>query len=504
MSEHIFNKKSASIILKSKFKTGKGSRKNHMSELQKFVDYIARQEAIRQDKLEHDYSSEEISELERIEKALEKIEKETDQPVIQDIRKMDRYIDYMTRKKAILENEESEIVNGAFSNRKRFITKKDVKEIKDSVIEAKNNGSVMFQDVISFQNDFLEKEGYYNSKSGQLNENILYEATKGMMGKLKEKEDLNDPFWFATIHRNTDNIHIHVTCMERKNTREIMEYEGVLQARGKRKQSTLDDMIFKFGSKMLNRTNEFEKISSLRKDVPLEIKQTVKDCLIQMYVENNNGTEQHLEKYLKELKEEIPITTKGYNELPQETKAKIDLVTEHLTKDSPKRKEYEKMTKEIDQLYQDTYGKRYSPNEYYENRKSDFNARMGNAVVSQIKLINQSEEKGLKNNSIKNYMNNDSLSIRYRSSNPKLKTEFGEQQYTEFQEKLKKRKEEQENRKLIYEKKQEKFKNRLDLNRVKRTIDDNLQMYRAEQDYERVTREIEYQKQMREQGHDFN
>ncbi len=29
-----------------------------------------------------------------------------------------------------------------------------------------------------------------------------------------------------------------------------MEYDGVLQARGKRKQSTLDDMIFKFGSKI--------------------------------------------------------------------------------------------------------------------------------------------------------------------------------------------------------------------------------------------------------------
>lgn len=95
-----------------------------MVELQKFVDYISRQEAIRQDKLDHDYSEDELNELARIEKALEKIEQETDQPVIKDLREMDKYIDYMTRKKAILENVDNEIVNGAFSNTKRYITKK--------------------------------------------------------------------------------------------------------------------------------------------------------------------------------------------------------------------------------------------------------------------------------------------------------------------------------------------------------------------------------------------
>ncbi|HFF8365871.1 TPA: relaxase MobL, partial [Enterococcus faecium] len=146
MTEHIFNRKSASIILKAKFETGKNKKKNHMVELQKFVDYISRQEAIRQDKLDHDYSEDELNELARIEKALEKIEQETDQPVIKDLREMDKYIDYMTRKKAILENIDNEIVNGAFSNTKRYITKKDISKIKESVIEAKNNGSVMFQD----------------------------------------------------------------------------------------------------------------------------------------------------------------------------------------------------------------------------------------------------------------------------------------------------------------------------------------------------------------------
>ncbi len=40
-----------------------------------------------------------------------------------------------------------------------------------------------------------------------------------------------------------------------------------------------------------------------------------------------------------------------------------------MTKDNPKRKEYDRMTKEIDELYQTTYGKRYNPQEYYLNKK---------------------------------------------------------------------------------------------------------------------------------------
>lgn len=497
----VSEKKSPSIILKSKFESGK---KPHMKELQKFVDYITRQEAIRQEGLNYKYTEKDLKELGRIEKALEKIENETDQPVIQDIRQMEKYIEYMTRKKAIKDNEDNEVVNGAFSNKKRFVTKDDVKEIKKLVIEAQNNHSVMFQDVISFDNAFLEKEGYYNSSTKELNEDVLYEATKGMMNKLNQKENLKDSFWFGTIHRNTDNIHIHVTCMERENTREMLEYDGVLQARGKRKQSTLDDMIFKFGSSILNRKNEFERISVLRKDVPLEIKQEVKDNLIQIYIKNNSIKDTQLETYLKELKEEIPATTRGYNELPQETKDKIDLVSTHLTKNSSKRKEYDDMTKKMDQLYQSTYGNRYEPNEFYENRKQDFNARIGNAIVSQIKSIKKSESKEISDKGLKEYLKSNHSFSQNKNIKPDFKTKYGQQRFQEFQNKVRQKNIVQEKRSVVYEKKQEQYKDKITLRKIEKAINDDLKMYRAEQDYERLSQEIERHKQMQEQGYDFS
>lgn len=497
MVQTIFNRASASIILKSKFETGKSGKKNHMAELQKFVDYIARQEALRKDKQEFTLNSEELEELNRIEVALEKMEDETTQPVIKDIQQMDRYIDYMTRKKAILENTDNEIVNGAFSYNKRFINKKDVKEIKKNVIEAKNNNSVMFQDVISFKNDFLEEHGYFNSKTGELNENILYEATKNMMDKLKKKEGLIEPFWFATIHRNTEHIHLHITCMERKNTREMMEFDGVLQARGKRKQSTLDDMIFAFGSKILDRTNEFEKLSKLRKEVPLEIKDTVKDCLIQMYVTNSKNEKiefnnPEIEKYLKELKSDIPLNVRGYKELPKETQSKIDKLTEYLTKDNPKRKEYDSVTKEIDELYQKTYGKRYEPNKFYENRKADFNARMGNAVVTQIKNIKKAEL----NNDINKFVKDNKLklSFKYDKSKLDLKTDFGKNQYNSFEKSLKEKQEAFKQKEQLYQKKKNQFADRKDLMIISRAINDDLKMYRAKKDFERLQAQIEQDK----------
>lgn len=492
--------------MKAKFETGKSGNKNHMVELQKFVDYISRQEAIRQDKIEHDYTDDELQELERIEKALEKIESETDQPVIKDIREMDRYIDYMTRKKAILENVDNEIVNGAFSNTKRYITKNDVEKIKESVIEAKNNDSVMFQDVISFDNDFLEKEGYYDSKTGDLNENILYEATKGMMDKLKEKENLVEPFWFATIHRNTEHIHIHITCMERKNTREMIEYDGVEQAKGKRKLSTLDDMVFKFGSKMLDRTNEFEKLSVLRKEVPLEIKESVKNRLVQMYIEKNTNNDSKFENYLRELKEEIPINIRGYNELSESTKYKVDELTDYLTKDNPKRKEYDSVTKRIDELYQQTYGKRYNPNEFYENRKVDFNARMGNAVVLQIKKMKKDEQKVNKKDDLKEFISDKKLNVDYVDFNTKFKTKYGIEQEMQLKEGIKKKQEILDKKEELYKQKRSKFADKRTLRKIDRVIKDDLKMYRAKKDYEELEARIEQEKlrQLRESGLDFS
>lgn len=498
---NVSNGKSPGIILKSKFETGKNKHK--IVELQKFVDYITREEAIRKDKIEESYSfnADELLELQRIENGLAKLETETDQPLIKDIQQLDKYIDYMTRKKALIDNNDNEIINGAFSNKKRIIKKSDIQEIKKSVVNAKNNNSVMFQDVISFDNNFLIDEGYYDPKTKSLNEDVLYEATKSMMDGLIKKENLHNPFWFATIHRNTEHIHIHITSMEKENTREIIEYDGVMQARGKRKQSTLDDMVYNFGNKMLDRTNEFQKISELRKNIPLEIKGIVKESLMSINEKKKENNDSELKKYMISLKKDIPFNCKGYNSLPEEVQKKIDIVTKKLTKNNSKKNEYDSMTRTIDELYKQTYGERYNSNKYFNNRKSDLNQRMGNALVNQIKELKKDEYKKSKLN---NFTKDKSLSLPYGSfsNNYKFKTEHGKVEKEKIENKNRLFLKDSKKIAMVQNKKVNSIKNKKDLNKVSREVNNDLQMYRAKKDYEKVQQKVEQEKAR--QSYEYN
>lgn len=478
--------KSPGIVLVSKFETGKNNNKNKIIELQKFIDYISREEAIKDKNSNNEkYTTEEIQELARIEEALKIMSEQTEQPVIQDIVQMEKYINYMTRSKAIKENSDHEFLNGSFSNTKRYITKDDVRDIKKSVVSAKENGSVMFQDVVSFDNDFLEQEGLYNKKNGDLNEEALYLATKGMMDTLIKKEKLVNSFWFATIHRNTDHIHIHTTLMEEKNTREVINYKGVEQARGKRKQSSLDEMLFKFGSTILDRTTKFERLSQLRKEIPFELKEETKGMLSKIYQKHNQKSENNLEKKIEELIEIIPTTTKGYNALPKGTQNKIDEVTEYMTKNSSKKKEYDETTKLLDNLYQSVYGNKYEKNSFYNNRQQDFNERVGNAIVLQIKNSKKQQE------SIKEGIANIYKEKKFfKNRNPSFKTELGKKNYDTFKQKQEIYNKNFDLKKKHIESRNKHFKNKRTIRQLNQVINDNLDMYNAKQDFEKAQKMV--------------
>ncbi|HAQ7002655.1 TPA: hypothetical protein IX843_002900, partial [Enterococcus faecium] len=65
-------------------------------------------------------------------------------------------------------------------------------------------GSIIYQDVVSHDNSYLEKMGLYDPKTDTLDEEGLKAAGRKMMETLFEKEQLNETgYWMATIHRNT-------------------------------------------------------------------------------------------------------------------------------------------------------------------------------------------------------------------------------------------------------------------------------------------------------------
>ncbi|WP_254843960.1 relaxase MobL [Virgibacillus dokdonensis] len=131
-------------------------------------------------------------------------------------------------------------------------------------------GSPMWQDVLSFDNAFLEEQGLYNSKTKQLDERRMKNIVRGAVKEMLQAEKMNDTtVWAAAIHHNTDNIHVHIAMIEPKPTRETVRFYDeendmwIEQFRGNRKQSSLNKMKSKVANQMLDRSKEYNRIDAL-------------------------------------------------------------------------------------------------------------------------------------------------------------------------------------------------------------------------------------------------
>lgn len=124
---------------------------------------------------------------------------------------LEDYNDYMGRPQA---------TSGLFSIGSDELTKAEIKLLKKQFVTAQENKSLMWQDVISFDNDFLEKYGLYNSENKKLDDKKLKQAARIAVSDMLEREGMsNSAVWSGAIHYNTDNIHIHVAIVEPEPTR---------------------------------------------------------------------------------------------------------------------------------------------------------------------------------------------------------------------------------------------------------------------------------------------
>lgn len=142
-------------------------------------------------------------------------------------KKFETYIDYIDREDAkrdkaynqyslyndYMENEMKS--TGLFSTDKSNLNEDEKKKMKDLFSLAKKNESILWQDVFSFNNEKLEEQGFYNSNTKEIDEEAIREATCNAMNRLLEEKKLKDSaIWTASIHYNTDNIHVHIAMCE--------------------------------------------------------------------------------------------------------------------------------------------------------------------------------------------------------------------------------------------------------------------------------------------------
>lgn len=342
------------------------------------------------------------------------------------------YIDYMNRDKAVrLENQDkftipefSEEFDGymdymdnpkkttdLFTANKDNLTSEDKENLKDVFKTSQNNGSLMWQTVISFDNKWLENNGLYNSETNELDDNKLKSYIRGGMAKMLEKEKMADTsIWSGAIHYNTDNIHIHIATVEPIPMRERIEsgkFKG--QIKGKFKQSSIDAGKSHIVNEIMN-----------NKEVNSSINNTIRNNIVgnaknTPFLKNRKLSKQVLNLYsklppdrrtwyynmnaVKSLKEEIDNITRQY-------------IEKYCADDF---KELNEILEKQDKNFKEAYGK--STSSYKENKINELYTRMGNRLLTELREY----DKELRYNNYKKFAKSKrGTSRKYKGSMQKL------------------------------------------------------------------------------------
>ena len=326
-------------------------------------------------------------------------------------------VDYMTDKLKVKKGEEynnthyypegilsymadEKKASGLFTREKDFVDKNFIRELKESYQQAEKNGSLQWKFVGSFDNEWL-KENQILDPDGAVQEQTLKKAVRVMMERLIKEENFipSQTIWAASFHHNTDNLHFHISLVEKENSRELVKRrkkkiekslsptgmqlrfyrdQGVefLQPKGKLKQATLEKMKSAF----LNELTRSSRKQTLEKQTAL------RDTLVQeLQLPQETFTER---KELLRILQVLPQDKKKwqYKTIRSEyllAKNRIDAYTNSYLKKSGKQEEFKRIVKEESDFRARLYG---GSHDYQKNQMADLEYRLGNRLLKELKV----------------------------------------------------------------------------------------------------------------------
>ncbi|MGW9001829.1 relaxase MobL, partial [Streptomyces koyangensis] len=175
-------------------------------------------------------------------------------------------------------------------------------------------------------------------------------------------------------------------------------------------------------------------------------------------------------KLLKEIHQDLPTNKKywqyGSKFISDNTRQKIDQLTDSIMKENPNYKEYFQRTKEESDFRKSLFGdSERSEKDYAINKKKDIQKRLGNALLTEMKKNTESL-----NRARKSYIDGKDNTKYTQQDNTKSKDDFHKKQHKPF------------------------FSSK-DIYRIKRAINDDFEKYKAEKDYEQMQQRIEWERQ---------
>lgn len=330
------------------------------------------------------------------------------------------YVNYMKNFEKTKGWEVPEHISSVFTIDKDNLTDDEVSELKNQMFKGQENGSLMWQTVYSFDNDWLSDMGIYDKKTHSLDEKRLKSGARKGISELLKREGLEDAVWSGAIHYNTDNIHIHIATVEIEPVRKkklYTQYEKVqIDGRWQYKKvfnpatKTYDKIpildengneyqewefvgrfelknILKsksvFLSELTDNKEANKKINELIrnrmlnhiKDNPLYYDEDFKSKFLNLYktLPHNKGMWYYNNKGIKDYRPQID-----------------DLINDYIKKYlKDEFSELENILDEQENIYKKAYG---GSNNYKANKLKELNERMGNAVLREMKIYSKNEE----------------------------------------------------------------------------------------------------------------
>ena len=267
-----------------------------------------------------------------------------------------------------------------------LLSKQDIKSLRKMLKETK---SCIWDMVISFEELFGKEHLFHFEQAIGLLNNILPKFFKS--ANLNPKNII----WYAGLHENTDNRHIHISFFEKEPTFYNHRKKEYKFHRGKIPITAVKEL-------KLNAENYF---NSPTEDLKIKRKKLLESLKLELADKSFDEFESSLKWLLKGLFEEIPKEGRtGYDSLNMKPlKERIDNITTLILEKSVYAEDYKVILdsiKERDEKLKKKCRKyNLDENEYlYEPKfKKDLYRRMGNVIIKEIISKRNKEYEELKN-----------------------------------------------------------------------------------------------------------
>ena len=319
---------------------------------------------------------------------------------------------------------------GIFSSECRFLSREEKSRYAQYFRLAQHEKSLLWQEVFSFEKNWLEAYGIIDLKTSEVDEQRLMQAVKCAMEALIKEECLQGYKWLGAIHYNTDNIHIHVGGVELTPSREwkwfdvyerdlkgnftrdekgfkIPTGEKVYQPEGKRKKETLKKMKRIFVNQLIQSSEKIKQIDELARqhmidgmkdrhllDNPKQL-QNLSDLYLKLPNDKRLWNMKNSKKHF--FGKEIDLIITSYLHLEKE-----QIFNEWQTKLTILSKEYERAYQTTTLLDQEkkefkdtlmTEVEHERIKKYFNEKQADLKYRLGNVVLGQLKELDKERSK---------------------------------------------------------------------------------------------------------------